>query len=211
MSIDVSFKQLRKDYEKAELNEKDLDKSPFQQFEKWYLEILNISKYEANAMTLATVDSNMQPSARIVLLKGFKKDQGFLFYTNYKSLKGNELKENPKASILFYWAELERQIRIKGVIEKVTKEESDEYFYGRPIDAQRAAIASPQSENISKEELEKSFKSVSKENLKRPEHWGGLILKPNNFEFWQGRKSRMHDRLIYNLEKSGWVTKRIAP
>ncbi|MCL4143328.1 UNVERIFIED_CONTAM: hypothetical protein GTU68_063859 [Idotea baltica] len=162
-------------------------------------------------MTLATVDKDYQPNARIVLLKGFKKDKGFLFYSNYKSQKGIELKENPKASILFYWAELERQIRIKGNVEKVTKKESDEYFYSRPIDSQRAAIASPQSEDISKEKLEKNFKEIDTKNIKRPEHWGGFILKPNNFEFWQGRKSRMHDRLICNLEDNKWTTKRIAP
>ena len=211
MSIDVTFKNLRKEYEKGKLLEKDVDANPYKQFESWYQEILKITNFEANAMSLATTNKELEPNVRIVLLKGFKVDEGFIFYTNYESQKGIEINENPKCATLFYWPEMERQVRVKGVVSKISEADSDTYFNSRPELARAAAIASPQSKSISRENLEDNFKKVDKKDLKRPANWGGYILKANYFEFWQGRKSRMHDRLVYELNKNSWKIKRISP
>lgn len=211
MSIDVTFKNQRKEYEKSTLLEKDANANPYKQFENWYQEILEISKFEANAMTLATVNKQLQPNVRVVLLKGFKLNEGFIFYTNYESEKGVELSENPKCSVLFYWPEMERQVRIKGAVSKISKSQSDSYFNSRPKLARASAIVSPQSKEITRENLEDKFKKVDKESLRRPTNWGGYIVKANYFEFWQGRKSRMHDRLVYEQNNENWKIKRIAP
>lgn len=211
MSIDVTFKNLRKEYEKGKLLEKDVDANPYKQFESWYQEILKITNFEANAMSLATTNKELEPNVRIVLLKGFKVDEGFIFYTNYESQKGIEINENPKCATLFYWPEMERQVRVKGVVSKISEADSDTYFNSRPELARAAAIVSPQSKSISRENLEDNFKKVDKKDLKRPANWGGYILKANYFEFWQGRKSRMHDRLVYELNKNSWKIKRISP
>jgi pyridoxamine 5'-phosphate oxidase len=211
-----SFKHNRKDYKFGTLEEKDLHEDPFKQFEIWYLDLQKqltehgVSK-EINAMALATTCED-QPRVRTVLLKDYGHDLGFVFYTNYKSSKGQELENNPKASILFYWSEVERQVRIEGIVKKIALEISDEYFYSRPKQAQFAAMASNQSSVLeSRDLLEQKYQEVQKSEAKRPEHWGGYSLIPNYFEFWQGRESRLHDRLCYTLSNSNWNIARLAP
>jgi len=167
-------------------------------------------------MTLATADKNGTPSARIVLLKGYDA-RGFIFFTNYNSAKGNELAENPKASLLFFWKELERQVRIDGTVEKISAIESDIYFKSRPIGSQIGAWASPQSTVIkNRQVIEENFlkyeEQFGNQNIPRPEHWGGYLVKPNKIEFWQGRSSRLHDRIQYTFQTDGnWKRERVAP
>ncbi|CAN5892501.1 pyridoxamine 5'-phosphate oxidase [soil metagenome] len=207
---------IRKDYKLRSLDEKSIDPDPFKQFEIWWEELIRSNIDEVNAMTLATADKNGKPAARIVLLKGFTKD-GFVFFTNYESHKGATLKENPQACLVFFWKELERQVRIEGLVEKVTAAESDEYFHSRPVGSKIGAWASPQSTIIaSREILEEKVtlleKKFSGKEIERPGHWGGYILKPNLLEFWQGRPSRLHDRLQYSLiEHNNWKVERLAP
>lgn len=207
---------IRKEYKLESLHEKQIEKNPFKQFEKWWHEVVNSNIDEANAMTLATADKAGKPSARIVLLKGFTHE-GFLFFTNYESHKGHELKENPRACLVFFWKELERQVRIEGLVEKIIAAESDEYFDSRPAGSKIGAWASPQSRVIaSREILEEKVASLEERfahtEIKRPEHWGGYILKPSLIEFWQGRPSRLHDRIQYTLvEKDNWLIERLAP
>lgn len=204
---------LRKNYEKAELLEWKIDKNPFRQFEIWFDEILNSQIYEPNAMILATALNNL-PSARVVLLKGFSEN-GFKFFTNYLSRKGKELEQNNNASLLFYWMEFERQVRIEGIVEKISKEESLEYFNSRPLESRYGALASNQSEVIpDREYLEKKFTQLKNKYgdiPPMPENWGGFILKPKLFEFWQGRPNRLHDRIVYEKISEGWKTYRLSP
>ena len=207
---------IRKDYKLQSLDEKDVFKDPIKQFEKWWNEVLGSTIEEVNAMTLATATPDGKPSARIVLLKGFT-NEGFIFFTNYESHKGEELKENPQACLVFFWKELERQVRIEGLIEKISEAESDEYFNSRPAGSKIGAWASPQSKVIgSREILEEKVKAIEKQftntAIERPEHWGGYILKPLLIEFWQGRPSRLHDRIQYTkLENKNWKIERLAP
>ncbi|HZH38183.1 MAG TPA: pyridoxamine 5'-phosphate oxidase [Flavisolibacter sp.] len=207
---------IRKEYASETLLESDVDAHPIQQFQKWWDQALKADILEPNAMTLATASADGLPSARIVLLKGFY-ERGFVFYTNYQSFKAMQLEENPKASLLFHWKELERQVRIMGVIEKIPGNESDEYFNSRPVGSRVGAWASPQSQVIEnrqwlEKEFEKRIKEFENNTIPRPPHWGGYLVKPVIIEFWQGRYSRLHDRIQYSLEEDGnWKIERLAP
>ncbi len=205
---------IREEYSQKKLTEAKADPNPYKQFSKWWKQALKAAIIEPNAMTLATASADGMPSARIVLLKEFT-DKGFIFFTNYDSFKGKQLDENPRASLVFFWKEVERQVRLTGLVEKIPAIESDEYFYSRPAASQVGANASPQSQVIeSREWLDKQFKSLSqkKEKIMRPAHWGGYRVRPVVFEFWQGRPGRLHDRLQYTLqEDGGWKIERLAP
>lgn len=208
--------EIRKDYKLAALSEADVAPDPIRQFEHWWHEAVNSEIEEVNAMTLATASADGLPSARIVLLKGFSTD-GFIFFTNYNSFKGTHLAENPRAVLVFFWKELERQVRITGVVSKLEDAASVEYFTSRPVSSQIGAIASPQSQVIeSREWLENRVAEITAkaaaEPIQRPAHWGGYIVRPVSVEFWQGRISRLHDRIQYSLEQSGeWKIERLAP
>ncbi|MCX8019858.1 MAG: pyridoxamine 5'-phosphate oxidase [Chitinophagaceae bacterium] len=207
---------LRKEYKRGALTEKTAEPNPFRQFEKWWKEAVKSVPEEVNAMTVATATKDGTPSARIMLLKDFS-EKGFVFFTNYQSRKGLELEENPKACLVFFWKELERQVRISGRVQKTSTQISDDYFYSRPFLSQLGAVASPQSRIIRnrkwlEERFQKVRESLKKQMLKRPDHWGGYILKPDSFEFWQGRPGRLHDRLLYTLSENGkWKRVRLAP
>jgi pyridoxamine 5'-phosphate oxidase len=210
-----SIAAIRKDYKLKTLNEGDINSNPIKQFGKWWDEAINSDIEEVNAMTLATATLQGKPSARIVLLKGYD-EQGFNFFTNYDSHKGAELAANPQSSLVFFWKELERQVRIEGITEKVTAAESDTYFSSRPIGSRIGAWASPQSKVIKqREEIEANVKKYEQEfattSINRPEYWGGYRVKPQLIEFWQGRPSRLHDRIQYSLEKGIWKIERLAP
>jgi pyridoxamine 5'-phosphate oxidase len=207
---------LRKSYSQKSLSESDIENDPIRQFDKWWQEAVASTIDEVNAMTLATASADGIPSARVVLLKGFSEN-GFVFFTNYDSYKGKQLMENPKACLVFYWKELERQIRITGMVQKISEKESDEYFHSRPFASQLGASVSPQSTVIENREwLEAQYrdleKKVSNGVVQRPENWGGYIVKPVIIEFWQGRPSRLHDRIEYSLQENGeWKPVRLAP
>lgn len=205
---------IRKDYILRSFREEDASPNPITQFETWWNEAVASGIIEPNAMTLATASADGVPSARIVLLKGFDNN-GFLFFTNYNSYKAKQLEENPRACLVFLWKELERQVRITGLIEKVDRVTSDEYFNSRPELSRLSTIASPQSQVIeSREWLEKEVEKMLNTGavIKRPEHWGGYRLKPITIEFWQGRASRLHDRIQYTLQDTGdWKIERLAP
>jgi pyridoxamine 5'-phosphate oxidase len=211
-----TLENLRREYKSAPLNEKEALKDPLKQFEKWFEEAITAQIPEPNAMTLATATKAGIPSARIVLLKGFDV-KGFRFYTNYLSRKGRELHRNTHASLVFFWPELERQIRIDGVVEKLSKEESEKYFQSRPHNSQIAAITSPQSQVIpNRKALESAWENYEKKYegqvIPKPSHWGGYLVKPIAIEFWQGGPNRLHDRLHYVLmEKGKWKLERLAP
>ena len=210
-----SLQNLRQEYRSAELLEQDIDQNPFQQFKKWFEQALGAQLYEPNVMTLATASATGVPSARIVLLKGFD-EQGFVFYTNYESHKGRELAENPQAALVFFWPELERQVRIEGTVEKVAPEVSTAYFHSRPQGSQIGAMVSPQSQVIkNRAELENHIvvlkEKYQDQEIPRPSHWGGYVVKPNLIEFWQGRPSRLHDRIRYKLVDGNWIIDRLAP
>lgn len=207
---------LRKEYSSQTLLESDVVAHPIQQFQKWWDQAIAAEVLEANAMTLATASADGLPSARIVLVNDFD-ERGFVFYTNYKSFKALQLDENPKASLLFHWKELERQVRITGIVTKVSEAESDDYFQSRPVGSRIGAWASPQSQVIENREwLEKEFEKRKEEFkngvIPRPAHWGGYRVKPVLLEFWQGRFSRLHDRIQYTLEQDGtWKRERLSP
>lgn len=211
-----SIADIRKEYMLHSLSEKDVAPNPIDQFTRWWDDALNSKIEEVNAMTLATVTSEGFPSARIVLLKGYT-EEGFVFFTNYESHKGKELAQNPRACLVFFWKALERQVRIEGNVEKISAEDSEAYFQSRPVGSRIGAWASPQSTVISGREviennvveLEKKYANTP---IPRPEHWGGYIVKPINIEFWQGRSSRLHDRILYTAQKDLlWKIERLAP
>jgi pyridoxamine 5'-phosphate oxidase len=207
---------IRKNYSHKKLLEKKAEKDPFRQFEKWWKQALKAAIDEVNSMTLATASADGVPSARIVLLKDFS-EKGFTFFTNYSSFKGQQLSENPKACLVFFWKELERQVRITGLVEKLSPEASSEYFHSRPADSQVGAHVSPQSQVIENrdwldEYYHKKEMELKGKNIERPPHWGGYLVKPVLIEFWQGRLSRLHDRLQYSLQEDGsWKMERLAP
>ena len=205
---------LRKSYERAELNESASQADPLKQFSQWMNEAMAGQLPEPNAMTLATVGSDLRPSTRIVLIKGFD-ERGIVWFTNYDSRKGQQLAGNPYAALQFHWVELERVVRIEGIVEKVSDEESDAYYASRPLDSRIGAWASPQSQVISGRGVlvANAAKYGAQYLLKppRPPHWGGYRLKPERWEFWQGRKSRLHDRLRYRLSEAAWIRERLAP
>ena len=207
---------VRERYLLGELNQDTLAADPMIQFERWYQDAEKANVHEPNGMTLATVSKSGQPSARIVLLKGFGQ-KGFAFYTNYESQKGRELLENPQAALVFWYKELQRQIRISGTVEKLSKAASQSYFHSRPKGSQLSAIASPQSQVITKEELISRRKNLDTKyqdepNVPLPDYWGGYLLKPSTIEFWQGRDNRLHDRFKYTLSDDGqWSIVRLAP
>lgn len=206
--------QLRKSYERDELDETASAADPLRQFEHWFQQALNAELPEPNAMTVATVAADGRPSTRVVLIKGYDA-RGIVWYTNYDSRKGRELAGNPFAALQFHWVELERVVRIEGRVEKVSAEESDTYFQSRPLDSRIGAWASPQSQVIdSRAVLVANAARYGAQFLlqpPRPPHWGGFRLVPDRWEFWQGRKSRLHDRLRYRLEAGQWVRERLAP
>ena len=218
---------IRKDYKLASLEEADVAANPIDQFTRWWNEAVASQIDEVNAMTLATVNAAGVPAARIVLLKGYNPN-GFIFFTNYESDKGKNLAQNPNAAIVFFWKELERQIRIEGTVQKVSAEESDRYFNSRPASSRIGAWASPQSaviENrlVIEQNVERYSSIFANDSIERPDHWGGYIVKPRSIEFWQGRSSRLHDRIKYTLENSAynaatdtrsdasWKIERLAP
>lgn len=213
--MDKELQDAREDYQKDSLNETQVSVSPFSQFEEWFLDYKNTNVRDYNAMVLSTVGLDGGPSSRIVLLKGFD-NIGFNFYTNYNSNKGQEMTENAKVALNFFWPNLERQIRIEGIVNKMDASDSDSYFASRPRASQIGAWVSPQSTIIEsraileKEELTFIKKFEGKE-IPRPEHWGGYIVQPNYFEFWQGRTSRLHDRISFKLKNGRWENCRLAP
>ena len=218
---------IRKDYKLASLEEADVASNPIDQFTRWWNEAVASQIDEVNAMTLATVNAAGVPAARIVLLKGYNPS-GFIFFTNYESDKGKNLAQNPNAALVFFWKELERQIRIEGTVQKVSAQESDRYFNSRPASSRIGAWASPQSaviENrlVIEQNVERYSSIFANDSIERPDHWGGYIVKPTSIEFWQGRSSRLHDRIRYKLDTSdynaatdtrtdaNWTIERLAP
>ena len=214
--MNKTISALRREYSSETLLEQDVAADPIQQFQKWWDQVITSEIVEPNAMTLATASADGLPSARVVLLKGFD-ERGFVFFTNYESFKGMQLEENPKACLVFFWKELERQVRILGVVSRLPEEESDVYFHSRPVGSRIGAWASPQSQVIENREwLERTFDKRKVEfregNIPRPPHWGGYLVKPVIVEFWQGRFSRLHDRIQYTLQEDGtWKIERLAP
>ncbi len=210
----MNIADIRKDYALKRLDESDVDADPFKQFHAWLREALAAEVPEPTAMTLATVDDEGSPSARIMLLKALD-ERGFVFYTNYESRKGRELATRPRAALTFFWKELERQVRIEGSVEKVSAAESDEYFASRPLGSRIGAWASTQSATIaSRPWLEARVKAAEAqygESPPRPPHWGGFRVLADWLEFWQGRQSRLHDRIAYTRESTGWVVSRLSP
>jgi pyridoxamine 5'-phosphate oxidase len=211
-----SIAAIRKIYQLQSLLEKEVDANPIKQFETWWQQAIESKIEEPNAMTLATCTASGKPSARIVLLKGITEN-GFIFFTNYTSRKGKEIEENPFVSLLFFWKEMERQVRIEGSIKKISAAESDEYFRSRPRVSRIGAWCSPQSTVIKNREflqnnVEKYNTQFDSENIPRPDFWGGYMVEPNRIEFWQGRPGRLHDRLQYSLtENKLWNIERLAP
>ena len=209
----MNIADLRQEYMRARLDETEVARDPFEQFNRWFDEAIKAEHPMLNAMTLATVSAEGRPSARIVLLKGVDNG-GFVFFTNYKSRKGRELTANPAAALVLYWSELEREVRIDGRIKKVTAAESDAYFASRPLGSRHAAIASPQSETVAdRAALEARFAEAAKsgDQPPRPAHWGGYRLIPDEIEFWQGRPNRLHDRVLYTRKSRSWTITRLAP
>ncbi|MGC4101285.1 pyridoxamine 5'-phosphate oxidase [Ferruginibacter sp.] len=212
----MNIADIRKDYKLQTLSEKDVATGAIAQFDKWWDDAVKSEIDEVNAMTLATVTATSLPAARIVLLKGYDEN-GFVFFTNYESHKGKEMEQNAHACLVFFWKELERQVRITGTVAKVSAADSDAYFNSRPPGSRIGAWASPQSTVIEKREvIEERSKELTQKfsdgNIPRPPHWGGYIVKPTEIEFWQGRPSRLHDRIRYTLQTDGtWLIERLAP
>ncbi len=211
----MDIRHLRKVYDLHHLEEKDLETDPFQQFSFWFDQVLKSGKEDPNAVVLATCDDRQQPSARMVLLKGLD-ERGFIFFTNYQSRKGEELFRNPKAALLFFWSEWQRQVRVEGRTSRLSPEESDAYFASRPAGSRISTLISPQSREIpSRKWLEERALPLQSEegtaNLSRPDHWGGFLLVPESYEFWQGRENRLHDRILYKKHEQGWRISRLAP
>lgn len=206
----------RREYSGEKLDEATVDRDPFNQFEKWLDEAVKAELPDPHAMVVATVSLSRKPSARVVLLRKMDRD-GFVFYTNYRSRKGAEIRKNPNAAALFYWHGLDRQVRIEGTVEKVSPDESDKYFHSRPRESQIAAWASSQSEVIlSRAELDRLYEEYERKfaghPIVRPDNWGGFRIKPESYEFWQGRPRRLHDRILYTHNGSGdWEIRRLAP
>jgi pyridoxamine 5'-phosphate oxidase len=215
MRITKSINNLRREYKLNKLSEETVHKSPIKQFESWFENVLKLNLPEPNAMILATSNNKGKPTARVVLLKGLS-NQGFKFYTNYKSNKGKNLFENSSASFLFYWAELERQVRVEGFISKISRAESKKYFDTRPLESRLAAWTSEQSKMIpGRDYLEAKFQIFKRQfkgkQIPVPPDWGGFRLVPEYFEFWQGRENRLHDRICYKKSKSSWKIFRLSP
>lgn len=215
MPIKKQISLLRKEYKQHFLSEENVNQNPFLQFDSWFEQLLQLKIDEPNAMTLATSDKNGIPSARTVLLKSYN-ERGFTFFTNYKSRKGRELQQNPRAALLFYWKEFERQVRIEGLVEKLSREDSEEYFVQRPFESRIASIASLQSEVIpDRKILEEKFEMIKKEyegkNPLMPFDWGGFLVIPYKFEFWQGRENRLHDRILFEKSGNNWKMSRLSP
>lgn len=215
MSIDENFKKTRKEYALGRLDQDVVDAEPLTQFQKWFNEAMECESGEANACALSTADRGGRPSARMVLLKSLTPE-GLVFFTNYESRKGSHLSENPYAALLFYWPTLERQVRFEGGCEKIAPAESDSYFHSRPRSAQLGAIVSSQSRVAgSREEIDGAYttfaEKVGESPLERPSGWGGYRLRPDLVEFWQGRESRLHDRIQYSLVNGVWTRERLWP
>jgi pyridoxamine 5'-phosphate oxidase len=211
----TTLDDLRRDYASRALTESDAEPDPIRQFGNWFTEAMHSQLLDVNAMTLATATPSGEPSARIVLLKGFD-DSGFVFFTNYESDKGRALDANPRASLLIFWAELERQVRITGAVTKTSREESESYFHSRPFESQVSAAASPQSRAVAdRSELEAHVEQLRAKHangqVPLPANWGGYRVTPERIEFWQGRKSRLHDRLLYVRQDGAWIRSRLAP
>lgn len=212
MLDDRLISKLRKEYLNSTLDISDVLKNPIEQFDKWFKEAINSEIDEPNAMSLGTVDKNLQVSVRVVLLKDYS-DKGLTFFTNYDSNKGQDIEFNNKVALSFFWGILQRQIRIQGLAFKLSQEESEKYFNSRPIGSRVSAITSPQSHKIpSREFLEEKYKNILEKNeIKKPENWGGYIVAPYTIEFWQGRENRLHDRILYELKDNNWEISRLAP
>lgn len=213
--MNEKVKHLRQEYAHSTLDDGAIELNPFYQFKKWFEEALSAELPEPHAMNLATVSENGRPSSRIVLLRNFDTS-GFDFFTNYESKKGSDLLKNPQVALNFFWQQIERQIRIEGKIEKLSQEESDAYFLSRPTASQIGAWASAQSKPIAnRSELEKQVDTNSKkfanQPIQRPAYWGGYKIVPDYFEFWQGRPSRLHDRIAYSLQNKEWKVSRLNP
>ena len=214
--VNQHISQLREDFMKGELSENNLNKTPDLQFEQWMKDAIDAKVNEVPACNLATVDKNNKPSARIIYLREFS-DNEFYFYTNYDSRKGIQISENPNVCLTFFWPELERQIRIEGVItKKAEAEKSDAYFNARPQDSKIGAWSSPQSRVLNNREelntfIEGNKTKFNNQEIPRPEFWGGYVIKANYYEFWQGRKNRLHDRIAFTLEGGNWKIERLAP
>ena len=214
--MEKDLTDLRENYKKGELNEKDCPENPLVLFDKWLNEAINVIKEDANAMTVSTADAHGHPSSRNVLLKQVHENK-FVFYTHYNSKKGKQIAENPNVCILFWWKELERQVRIEGTAEKVSKAMSEHYFHSRPIASQIGSAASPQSQEVTQEQLAQNFKDLDEKygqlsQMPKPDDWGGYAITPNLIEFWQGRPNRLHDRVEYQIDGQGnWNKRRIAP
>lgn len=212
--MEKNLENYRRSYEKHALRRENLQKLPVLQFQNWFEEVDGFSDdIEANAMTLGSIGLDGFPKNRVVLLKHYS-EKGFVFFTNYESEKGKAIIENPKVCLSFFWPNMERQVIIKGEAEKVSVDASDTYFYSRPIESQMSAIVSPQSSVVpTRDFLEIKLKELEKAEAKRtrPDFWGGFLVKPISFEFWQGRKNRLHDRFLYTMEDNNWKVDRLAP
>ena len=212
----MSIASIRRDYQLKSLSESDVASDPIKQFSIWWDEAISAKIDEVNAMALSTVKADGTPTSRIVLLKGYN-ESGFVFYTNYESSKGKQILGNHTVSLLFFWKELERQVRIQGICEKVSDQESDDYFYSRPVGSQLGAWASPQSQPIKGREILESRAAAlelqyQQQKIPRPPHWGGFRVVPTELEFWQGRSSRLHDRILFSKEAAEtWKIERLAP
>lgn len=213
--VNRDLSDLREDYKFGELLEESLEKDPFKQFEIWFNQATEENIYEPNAMTVSTISKENKPTSRILLLKEFTKE-GFVFYTNYLSNKAKDIEFNNNVALNFFWAQMQRQVRIEGKAFKISYDKSNEYFLSRPRGSQLGAISSIQSSKIkNREELENKYKELESfydgKTLEKPDHWGGYIVKPEKFEFWQGRTSRLHDRIEFLLSKDNWTISRLSP